>query len=193
MGIEAVHAHWRDKHDPERYLRANQKRTQALVDQVNALKMDSPAILEIGCNAGRNLFGLWDAGYHDLTGVEINLEAIRLMRETRPDCNINAIPHAIEDVIKTLPNHRFDLVFTMATLLHIPPVSEWIFEHIVRISAQYVITVECEHSRVKTLGHLQIHWPRNYKKIFTAIGMKQIREVDSPGDLTKYIMRVFTK
>jgi len=193
MDVEAVHSHWRDKHDPYRYLRVKPERTEALVDCVNALKLDMPAVLEIGCNAGRNLFGLWDAGYHDLTGIEINLSAISLMRESRPDCVIAAIPHAVEDIIKTLPSRHWDVVFTMAVLLHLPPASEWVFAEMVRICAHYLITIECETSRVKTADNMQIHWQRNYQAIFENLGMKQVHQQEAPGDLKKYILRVFTK
>lgn len=193
MDTNPVQAHWRDKHDPQRYLRANPARTAALVDSVQALKLDSPAILEIGCNSGRNLFGLWDAGYRDLTGIEINLSAIRMMRESRPDCTIAAIPHAVEDIIQQLPSRHFDVVFTMAVLLHLPPTSEWVFAEMVRISAHYLITIECEKSRVKTADSLQIHWARNYRTIFEALGMRQLDVQDGPGDLSKYVLRVFER
>jgi SAM-dependent methyltransferase len=193
MDTENIRGFWRDKHDPQRYLRANPARTAALVDAVQVLKLDSPAILEIGCNSGRNLFGLWDAGYRDLTGIEINLSAIRLMREARPDCTIAAIPHAVEDIIQQLPSRHFDLVFTMAVLLHLPPASEWVFAEMVRISAHYLITIECETSRLKTADMVQRHWRRNYRTVFEALGMRQLDVQNGPGDLSKYVLRVFER
>jgi SAM-dependent methyltransferase len=193
MDSDNIQGFWRDKHDPHRYLRANPARTGALVDAVNALKLDCPAVLEIGCNSGRNLFGLWDAGYRDLTGIEINPEAIRLLRETRPDCTIATIPHAVEDIIQQLPSRHFDVVFTMAVLLHLPPSSEWVFAEMARISAHYIITVECETSRLKTADMVQRHWRRNYRTVFEALGMRQQDVQVGPGDLSKYVLRVFRK
>jgi SAM-dependent methyltransferase len=193
MDLEENQAFWRDSHNPLSYLNAPRERTDFLVEVVAGLLLDSPAILEIGCNSGRNLFGLWDAGYRDLTGIEINLSAIRLMREARPDCTIAAIPHAVEDIIQQLPSRHFDVIYTMAVLLHLHQKSEWVFAEMVRICAHYLITIEREDSNAKNPQGIQRHWRRNYRTVFEALGMRQLDVQNGPGDLSKYVLRVFER
>ena len=80
---------------------------------------------------------------------------------------------AIEDVIKGFKDDAFDVVFTMAILQHIHPKSEWIFSEIVRITKSFLIIREAE-------GYISWrHFPRNYKKIFERLGMKQIEAYNS--------------
>ena len=62
--IEKVHAYWRNPDDmvnrPQDYVTAeHQQRTDTLVAIIQRLPMAKSArILELGCNAGRNLEGL---------------------------------------------------------------------------------------------------------------------------------------
>jgi len=198
MDFQENQKFWRDHHNPARYLNAPHERTDALVELVKSLPFDkynqdnAACILEIGCNSGRNLAALWKAGFHDLMGVEINPAAVRLFRDTFPDLNVLIAPSAVEDVIRQYPTGMFDLIYTMATLLHIPPASDWIFAEIARVSCQYVLTVECENSNAVYAG-AQRQWSRNYKTIFESLGMHQVQTRNGFGDLNKYIMRLFEK
>ena len=78
----------------------------------------------------------------------------------------------------------------MAVLEHLPKESEWIFEKMVKHS-KHIITIEDEKSINK------ICFPRNYKKIFEDLGMKQIYECDCqnvhPTLTEKFRARVFVK
>jgi SAM-dependent methyltransferase len=184
---------WRCSHDPRRYLNASHERTDALVTAIQALNVECPAILEIGCNAGRNLFGLWDAGYRDLTGIEINPAAIRCMREARPECIINAVPHAVEDVIRQMPTDYYDVVFTMAVLMHLHPKSNWVLGEMVRTCAHYIMTIEHETSCRFDGQGIQRHFPRPYSGIFRSLGMAELRHQKGVGDLSAFTLRVFEK
>jgi|GEM_PF-2464290 hypothetical protein len=87
---------------------------------------------------------------------------------------------------------NFDLVYTMAVLEHIHDESEFIFSHITRITRKILITIEDEG------GISWRHFPRNYKKIFENLGMKQIEEINFkktrvPGIKKEFFGRVFTK
>ena len=62
------------KNNPEDYLNGNEK-TQFLVDIVKKYIDTEKSILEIGCNVGRNLNGLYENNYCNLTGIEINKKA----------------------------------------------------------------------------------------------------------------------
>jgi len=172
---ESLHAYWTDPYDgenpPEAYA-VNHDSSELLVDLANKYSSADSRFLEIGCNVGRNLNYLHSAGYKNLNAVEINPNAVKLLKETFPDMAKSATIHnaPVENVIKTFGDDEFDVVYSLAVLEHIHKDSEWIFGEMVRISKQYIITIEDEH------GRSWRHFPRNYKKVFTSIGMQQIEE-----------------
>jgi len=139
-------------------------------------------ILELGCNVGRNLNYLRSKGFTNLTGIELNSEAVKNSLK-----GFKIFNSSIEDYLRNFEN-KYDLIFTMAALEHLPQESEWIFAEMVK-RAKHIITIEDEHSLNK------ICFPRNYKKIFESLGMKQIYECDCEGvhpTLTKnFRARVF--
>lgn len=144
-------------------------------------------ILELGSNVGRNLDYLFEKGYTNLTGIEINKTAIAIMSEAYPECyqGIKVISGSIEDNIKSLKDKEFDLVFTMAVLEHIPKESEWTFNEMVRISKN-ILTIEDE----KTSGWR--HLPRNYKKVFSQLKQKECERLGrAEGFYRGFRMRLF--
>jgi len=192
---EEIHQYWRQPGDkdnnPEVYI-VPTDRSEFLFKFITEYVNSKAKILEIGCNVGRNLNYLFNVGYKNLEGVEISEEAIDLMRKTYPEMtrSIKVYNNSIEEMIKNFKNNSFDLVFTMAILQHIHPDGEFIFPEIVRITKKYLITVENE----KAVDWR--HFPRNYKKIFEPLGLKQIQQckvekIKSIG--FNYWLRVFQK
>lgn len=189
-----LHAFWRAPDAPNRpqeYL-GHAGRSRFLVEFIRPHVGSEPTILEIGCNVGRNLAHLYDAGYHRLTGIEINGDALRLLAETYPEmAQASTLINApVEDAIREIPDASIDLVYTMAVLEHIHPDSEWIFDDIVRISRGAVVTVEDEH------GTSIRHTPRDYREIFESRGLRQVahESIDAEGGFgTAFEARVFTR
>ena len=66
----------------------------------------------------------------------------------------------IENKIKEFSDNEFDLVFSMAVLMHVHNDSDWIFQHIARISKKKLIIIEHEKIKAKKV------FLRNYKNIF---------------------------
>ena len=96
----------------------------------------------------------------------------------------------VENVINDFEDNAFEVIFTMAVLEHIHLGSEFIFHEMVRITNKYIITIEDEK------GISWRHFPRNYKKIFESLRMKQIyqfncREIKGLG--SNFWARVFVK
>lgn len=187
-----VHDYWKSPPDsqynsPEAYLKSNTKNTQILVDIVNQYFNDKNInILELGSNVGRNLNRLYQDGFKNLNAIELNSDAIRLMEKSFPKTfsSTKIFECAIEDKIKEFTDKEFDLVFSMAVLMHIHRDSEWIFEHIVRITKRYLIIMEHEK------GVARKNFPRNYKTIFEKLGLKQI---DSFNLDKGYTCRIFSR
>jgi len=145
-------------------------------------------ILEIGSNVGRNLFYLYNRGYHNLTGVEINKRAIELMSAHYPDCFKSSLilNQPIENCIKNFDDKQFDVVFTMAVLEHIHPKSSWIFYEIQRITKN-IITIEDE----KSLSWR--HFPRRYDRIFKYLEQIYYEDCSYIQGFNKgFMTRIFT-
>ncbi len=104
------------------------------------------AVLELGCSSGRHLSHLHDAGFTDLSGVELNDEAFDVMAEAYPDLAAAGTFHAaaIEDVVGEFDDDRFDAVYSVETLQHIHPDDEWVFAELARITDELLVTAEIE-------------------------------------------------
>lgn len=182
--------YWKNPNDglnsPETFIRERtRQRTISLTNLVRKIKTPRDSkILELGCGVGRNLAGLRIIGYTNLWGIDINKKAIDFCKRYFPNLNAYLRVGPIEKLIINIPDNCFELVFTMAVLEHIHPISEWIFKEITRIT-KYLITIEDEHSKSPR------HFPRNYEKIFTKFGMKQISKPHIKGLSGNFKGRVF--
>ena len=165
---EELHEYWRSSQQaPLGYTAVDKKRSVRLVELVQQY-VGSGTILEIGANAGRNLHYLHAAGFTNLEGIEISPTAVAMLRESFPELSdINIHVGAVEDIIGGFADNSFECVFTMAVLEHLHYESEWIFAHMARI-ARSIITVEDE------LRSGERHFARNYERIFTKHGMRQV-------------------
>lgn len=190
-----LHEYWKKPWDgnnlPESYLRGEEK-SKFLVEIVKKYSTSNAKILEIGCNVGRNLNYLFLNGFKNLEGIEISDEAVQLLKHTYPEMERHTKIHnaAVEEIIREFRDYEFDIVFTMAVLEHVHPDSEWIFSEIVRITNHILVTIEDEYAASWRA------FPRNYKRVFTHLGMKQIEEIncgkiDGLGD--SFFARIFKR
>jgi len=130
-------------------------------------------VLELGCNAGANLETLRLLGFTRLAGVEINPEAVNLMKSVFPDLyrNTNINVGSLEDKLPLLATDSSDVIFTMAVLMHVHPKSKRIFSEMVRVSRRYIVTVEPEFA-----NHGYV-FARNYRRVFQSLGCTQLTSV----------------
>jgi SAM-dependent methyltransferase len=151
----------------------------------NGIPVKGPA-LEIGTNAGMGLKVMTEAGWTDLTGIEINSKAIALMQELYPDvaAAVTVLNAPVEDAIRTLPDAHFELTWSKAVLLHIHPSSEWVFREMVRVTRSHLLAVESEDVRGMKL------FPRNYRDVFEGLGMEQVAQTRMQTAPT-YVARLF--
>lgn len=196
---KGAHSFWQHPTEdnlPTTYAEANIERSEFLFRIMKDLIKPKCSILEIGCNAGRNLNYLHKNGFKNLSGIEINANAIELMKKVYPDlakaCTIHIKP--VEDVVTKMIDNSIDLVFTMAVFEHIPREREFIFKEIARISKDYIVTIEEEE------GTGILNFPRNYREIFTGFGFDEVNMIDLGRNSkefgkvqTSFIARVFKK
>ena len=189
--VDEIHSYWKapDEQNRTEWYLEGRERSEYLAKLLSRHLRPDAAILEIGCNVGRNLHYLLEAGFTNLTGIEINSEAIALLRKAFPDVAQRAtlLVGPVERILPTLGN--FDCVYTMAVLMHIHPKSETIvFEEMAK-RAKLLVTIEEEVTRSWRC------FPRNYQRVFEQYGLSQIEEPDCRGvGLTEeYRARVFKR
>jgi SAM-dependent methyltransferase len=159
--------------------------SKTLTDVLDHYVTDDAAILEIGCGSGRHLAQLRDAGYENLTGVDINEDAFDVMADTYPALAERGTFHvgAIEDLVDEFETGEFDVVYTVETLQHIHPEDTWVFEAVARITGDILITAENEgnspqRGRGETaVSYVDDEFPlyhRNWREIFSDLGFAQL-------------------
>ena len=147
------------------------------------------SVLELGCSSGRHLSHLFDDGFGDLSGVELNADAFDVMADHYPDLweAGTFYADAIEDVVGDFDDDAFDAVYSVETLQHIHPDAEWVFEEIARITGDLVVTVEIEDDaedadRRKREGEPDVNYVReevplyyrDWKEVFEGLGLEQV-------------------
>ena len=188
---DELHRYWRSSNEmntnPSNYLHGN-KRSEYLVSLVKQYARPDASILELGCNVGRNLNHLWKEGFRNLSGVEVNPDALKLMKQNFRDMEVITYEGSIEDRIKELG--EYDVVFTMAVLEHVHYDSEWVFSEIARKTKGHLITIEGE-KKIES----ELHFPRNYKTMFEGLDLQQVYEKglsQKEGLSTNFYARVFS-
>lgn len=143
------------------------------------------AVLELGCSSGRHLAHLHKQGYGNLTGIDINDDSFEVMAEYFPRLAETGTFHtgAIEDILPKMDDDAFDAVYSVETLQHVHPDEEWVFEEIVRVSNDLVITAENEGNSPDRgrenldVSYVDDEFPlyhRDWNEVFTGLGLAQL-------------------
>ncbi len=195
---EDLHRFWRAPeapgNRPEDYLaEATHPRSRLLVETLARHAPPPASVLELGCNAGRNLAFLFEAGYADLAAVEVNAGAIELFRAHHPAAASATRLHVgtLEEELPRLGDGAHDVVFTMAVLEHVHTSSEAVFRDIARVTGSTLVTIEDE-AKVSWR-----HFPRDYRRVFEPLGLEQVEELRCDPERHAlsdvHVLRVFQK
>ncbi|MCU0289361.1 MAG: class I SAM-dependent methyltransferase [Acidobacteria bacterium] len=173
MNADKHEAMWRNQGTPKSSIRAENYTVyndsiEKLFQDVLPLLTPESNILEIGCNAGRNLNYLFNKGFRNLTGIEIGTYALELFEKTFPGAfrSTNIIAGNAAEEIKKLESNFYDLVFTHSVLVNIAARHNHIFREMCRVCRGYILTLESE-------GHLRA-FPRDFRRIFEKNDFAQV-------------------
>jgi len=164
---------------------------EMLLEQVTSRAGSFDPILDLGCNVGRELNHLWKMGYRNLAGVEIGEEPVRAMREVFPEMASASriFNQSMTEAVRNFQDGEFQVVYAHGSLVSLSARDQHVFDHMCRITRRFIVTVENEWS-----GML---FPRNFEKVFTSRGMKQIHEQaihsESPKGSKTSMLRVFER
>ena len=174
------------------------ERSELIREHVEATVDPDARILEPGCSSGRHLAHLHEHGYRDLHGIEINDSALDVMAEEFPELAEAGTFHleAIEEVVPEFAEDRFDVVFSVEALQHIPPDSEWVFAELARVAGELLVTVENEGEKAEggsgdadvtyVHGEIPLYY-RNWRAVFTELGFREVHSETVDRD----VLRVF--
>ncbi|MDF8265471.1 class I SAM-dependent methyltransferase [Luteipulveratus flavus] len=129
---------------------------------------DAP-ILEIGSGVGATLAALVDAGFTNVTGVEINGMAVQSMRKRYPQlADVPVVIGPAEMVLRGMSDDQFALAVAIRTLQHTHPDSADLFGTIARI-ATTVVTID----EPAILGRHRYPW--DFGQEFAGHGMSVVK------------------
>lgn len=155
-------------------------------------------ILEVGCSSGRHLASLRNHGFENLWGIDINDEAFEVMASYFPRLAETGTFRvgAIEELLPEFDDDAFDVVYSVETFQHVHPEDEWVFEEIVRVTGDLLVTAENEGNSPERgraendVDYVQDEFPifyRDWKRVFSDLGLAQL--LCEPGD--RDTVRVF--
>jgi SAM-dependent methyltransferase len=148
-----VHEKWAERsgeYSPDYYAYYGPDDRSELLGETfdGVVPVDAP-VLELGCSSGRHLAYLHEQGYERLHGIDVNPDSFDVMRDAYPDLAEAGTFHAaaMEEVVEGFADDAFAAVYSVQTLQHVPPENEWLFDELVRIAADRLVTVEVERER----------------------------------------------
>lgn len=192
MTREELHKYWKTRnHAGEngvmKYFHGR-KKSRYLVSLFGRAEINNKSsILELGCNVGRNLNELHEAGYKNIAGIDICGVAINKAKKHYPHL-LKIVERSIEAFF-TKPR-SYDVIFSMAVLEHLPRESDSVFKQIAQAAKKNIITVEYEG-----LSDVPRIIQRDYKHIFEKLGFIQIfsEDITKIKSLNKYTTRIFKR
>lgn len=121
-------------------------------------------VLEVGCGSGANIGILAKVGINNVTGVDIQPEAVKRAQMAGWD--------VLQGSVLELPFHSgdFDMVFTSGVLIHLSPKDlTKAMDEIFRVSSRYIHHLEYwapELEEVEYRGQMGLMWRGPYAKLW---------------------------
>lgn len=169
---------------PQVYLDDDAERRAFIAERIIKYVPIDATILEIGCNAGSNLAALQRRGFTKLYGIDINNHAIAAAKKR---VSFTAFRGDLSEIFETMEAAGpYDVVFTVAVLMHLHPDDEPIIKRIPELVKKYLIVCEWEQP-----GNNYI-FQRNYKELFQ---LPQIHEesITNIKYINGYQLRIFRR
>jgi SAM-dependent methyltransferase len=198
-----VRRKWADRSgefSPEYYAYYGPNETSESIRRRFERYLDSTAaILELGCGPGRHLSHLYEHGFENLFGIDINDDSFEVMREVYPDLAAAGTFYAdaIERVVEEFEDRQFDAIYSIETLQHIHPDDEWVFEALARTTSDLLVTVENEGDQSvppseRGVNDHEYDFPlyyRDWEQVFTQFGFDQVESVRGERDTLRVFRR----
>lgn len=134
---------WRDACKPDFYIDMYAASEYYVTRLLQHAELDW-SILELGANCGRNLHFFQEAGFENLSGIELNEDTIRNAHVYYPGVAPVIQMGTIQEL---LPEHPpVDIIFTSVVLMHIPWDDDWVLDLITEKAQKLIMITEIENS-----------------------------------------------
>ncbi len=81
----------------------------------------------------------------------------------------------MQDVVTGYEDGRFDAVYSVETLQHLPPDDDWVFAEVARVADELVVTLELEDGpAVSYVDDGVPLYRRDWGEVFTGLGLEQV-------------------
>jgi len=193
-----VRRQWAERNgefSPTYYAHRGRDATSEFLRRTFEPRMEGDAcVLEVGCGVGRHLAELADAGFTHLTGVDVNAEALAVLEETYPSLADRGTFYAetIEESLPTVADSAFDAVYSVETLQHVHPETEWVFDEIARVTGEWLLTVENESGKYGSVTHVDDDIPlfyRDWGRVFGERGFEPVAVTEGRRDTRRLFRR----
>ncbi len=117
-----------------------------LIDEIKSLlEGKSSSILDLGCNVGRHLNNLYQAGWHNLNGVDFSSSAIADMGLRYPEMH-QKIKTTAASFQEFLPKceEMYDLVYTRGATFELVPPTFALIKNVCKVAKKHVVLVIAE-------------------------------------------------
>ncbi|MFB6121898.1 MAG: class I SAM-dependent methyltransferase [Haloferacaceae archaeon] len=199
MDSNEVRRQWAERsgeYSPEYYAYYGpDERSETILHHLDRFVDRGARVLELGCSSGRHLAHLFDNGFENLVGVELNGDAFDVMAETYPELYATGTFHhdAIENVVREFEDDAFDAVYSVETLQHLHPDVAWVFDDLARVTADLLVTVENEGDGDPRASDPEVNYVRedvplyyrDWSRIFTDRGFVEVDAVDDGRDTAR--------
>jgi SAM-dependent methyltransferase len=158
--------------------------SESLRETVERYVAREAPVLEVGCSAGRHLAHLHRHGFEDLTGVDVNADALEVMAEAYPALAEAGTFHvaAIEDAAAGFADDRFAATYSVETLQHLHPDADGTLAELARVTGSLLVTVENEGNAGTDRSGTSVTYVdddlplyhRNWAEVFTDLGFVQV-------------------
>jgi len=185
------------KYSPEYYAEIGPNEvSETLATALSYYAADDAAILELGCSSGRHLARLREAGFENLSGIDVNDDSFDVMAEYFPGVAETGTfsTGAIEDILPDFDDDAFDVVYSVETLQHVHPDDEWVFAEAARVTGDLLVTAENEgNSPRRGRGDVDVSrvnddfplYHRNWKQVFSELGLAQLLREPTDRDTVR--------
>jgi len=116
--------------------------SQLLVDELLAIaSAKEVSFLDLGCNSGRFLNALFEAGFRNLHGMDISAAAMKHMKDHNPDLfeSSDVKLQTMQEYLLNADTDSIDIIYTHGATVELIPSSFPLVREICRVSRHYVV------------------------------------------------------